>query len=92
MFNTFEFLFFYGAVYAVYVSLGHRAQNLLLLTASYIFYGSWNPTFLLLIVFSTVVDYVCGLGIAQPSMARFRKRFLFVSLSVSLPMLFCLPR
>ncbi len=84
LFNTFEFLFFFVAVYAIYVNLGHRAQNLLLLGASYIFYGSWNPKFLLLIIVSTVVDYICGLAIARPCTVRVRKRFLYLSLSVNL--------
>jgi len=35
-------------------------QNLLLLAASYFFYGYWDVSFLYLIVISTVVDYSCA--------------------------------
>ena len=40
---------------------GHwRWQNVLLLVASYFFYGWWDERFLLLIAGSTMVDYVVG--------------------------------
>jgi alginate O-acetyltransferase complex protein AlgI len=71
-----EFLVFLALVFPVYYLLGwslrmqtgHRLQNLLLLIASYVFYGWWDVRFLLLIVISTVVDYCCGLMIERGSM------------------------
>ena len=41
-----------------------RAQNAMLLVASYVFYGFWDYRFLFLIMLSTAVDFVCGLAIA----------------------------
>jgi D-alanyl-lipoteichoic acid acyltransferase DltB (MBOAT superfamily) len=76
-----------------------RIQNLLLLVASYVFYGWWDWRFLGLIAFSTVVDYFVGLQIASanerelgpeaPAEARSRtaRRWLFVSLAVNLGLL-----
>ena len=48
-------------------------QNILLLVASYIYYAWWDVRFLFLIVVSTVVNYCCGLLIANPQM-RMRER------------------
>ena len=42
-----------------------RNQNLLLLFSSYVFYGWWDYRFLLLIISSTVVDYIIGIKIHE---------------------------
>jgi D-alanyl-lipoteichoic acid acyltransferase DltB (MBOAT superfamily) len=42
LFNSPEFLAFFLLVFAVYWAIPLRAQNLLLLTASYVFYGWWG--------------------------------------------------
>jgi len=71
-----EFLFFLALLLPAYYllgwglrpRLGHRLQNLLLLCASYLFYGWWDIRFLLLIVISTVVDFCCGLMIERGTM------------------------
>jgi len=62
LFNSVEFFVFFGIVYALYRLLPHvRAQNRMLLLASYIFYGWWDVRFLYLVVLSTGLDYCCGL-------------------------------
>ena len=67
-FNSASFALFIALVGVIYYCLqfGHRGrvwQNLMLLGASYYFYGSWDHRFLFLILISTSLDYVCGLGI-----------------------------
>ncbi|HUV66651.1 MAG TPA: MBOAT family protein [Sedimentisphaerales bacterium] len=62
-------------------------QIVLLLAASYIFYMSWNPTFILLILFSTVNDYVAGLGIAGSKTRRARVCWLLMSCFTNLGLL-----
>ena len=42
-----------------------RVQNLLLLVVSYIFYGWWDWRFLTLIIFSSFIDYFCGIYIEK---------------------------
>jgi alginate O-acetyltransferase complex protein AlgI len=49
----------------VYWRLGHRAQNVLLLVASYFFYGYIHPWFLSLIGASTVIDYASARGMER---------------------------
>ena len=73
LFNSLEFLLFLPVVFAAYWILNIwterrqvlRLQNLLLLVASYVFYGWWDWRFLSLIAFSTAVDFGIGLQIAK---------------------------
>ena len=50
LFNSIEFPIFLLVIYIGYRILPFRGQNLLLLIASYIFYGWWDERFLFLIV------------------------------------------
>jgi D-alanyl-lipoteichoic acid acyltransferase DltB (MBOAT superfamily) len=71
LFNSKSFAVFFAVVFASYWLLrrSYRAQNLLLLVASYFFYGCWDARFLVLIVLSTVVDYYCALSIETGTMS-----------------------
>ena len=55
VFHSLDFAAFFVLVVVLYWRLGHRAQNLLLLVASYVFYGYVHPWFLILIAASTAV-------------------------------------
>src|SRR4051794_15184382 len=87
LFNSFKFLYFFALVYGLYLVLDRKAQNRLLLTASYYFYGCWDKRFLLLILASTVVDFGCGLGMREPAGPRRRRAFLLASLGMNLGVL-----
>ena len=93
LFNSIEFAAFFLAVFGLYHALGiagWRAQNWLLLVASYFFYGFWDARFLALIALSTTIAYVAGRLIHDahtrgcPASA---KRWLVLSLAVDLGML-----
>ena len=60
VFNSLHFVWFFIVVYAAYRVLPHRAQNWLLLVASYYFYAAWDWRFLGLLVASTLVDFTCA--------------------------------
>ena len=62
-------------------------QNLLLLVASYVFYGWWDWRFLGLIALSTLVDYFVGIRIEEADDRQRKKRWLWVSLAVNLGIL-----
>ncbi|MEZ5978810.1 MAG: MBOAT family protein, partial [Planctomycetota bacterium] len=65
-FGALPFLAFFLVVLALHRSLrGDRLRKDLLLVASYVFYAAWDWRFLGLIAGSTLVDYLCGLGIAR---------------------------
>lgn len=87
LFNSFTFFAFFLAVYSLYRLCGFRAQNLLLLTASYFFYGCWDYRFLSLILISTLTDYVIGLKIASSTCAQKRKYWVASSVIINLGIL-----
>lgn len=61
LFNSPEFIIFLILVYCLYLVFPFRLQNYMLLIASYIFYGWWDPRFLFLVVISSTVDFWVGL-------------------------------
>src|SRR5438067_11787348 len=63
-YNSWAFWLLFAAVFVPYWRLSHRGQNSLLLVASYVFYGFWDYRFLYLILLSTIVDFIGGLGVA----------------------------
>ena len=88
-FNSLNFLWFFLVVYTAYRALGksRRAQNVLLLVASYFFYGAWDYRFLALILLSTAIDYVVGASIARTEDQAVRKRWLLLSIFSNLGIL-----
>jgi alginate O-acetyltransferase complex protein AlgI len=65
IFHSLDFVVFFVLVVAIYWRLGQRAQNVLLLVASYGFYGYVHPWFLILIGASTFVDYFSARGMER---------------------------
>lgn len=80
LFDTPAYLLFLTLVVIAYWRLAWRRQNLLLLACSYFFYGWWDWRFLLLMIFSTCVDYFLSRRIAASEDPVLRKRLLVVSL------------
>lgn len=64
-FNSVHFMIFYPVVIILYFFAPKKLRNVCLLVASYYFYISWNPTYALLIGLSTLVTFVCGIGIEK---------------------------
>ena len=83
-FDTPIYFVFLTVVVLAYWRLGWRSQNRMLLVASYIFYGWWDPRFLALIALSTVVDFYCARAIAATEDQRRRRTLLAVSLVINL--------
>lgn len=89
-FNSLQFALFFILVYLIYLVLHHKAQNILLLAASCVFYAAWDWRFLSLLFISTTTDYFCGLKIHENKDERLKKKFLFVSIIVNLSILIIL--
>ena len=90
LFNSIDFAIFLPIVFALYWLLTRyplRAQNSLLVIASYVFYGWWDWRFLSLILFSTVVDYCIGVYLNKLSDDRKRKYLLWTSIGVNIGLL-----
>lgn len=60
LFNSFQYLLFLPIVVALFWILPQRFKLPLLLLASYVFYASWIPTFLLLILGMTIFNWCWG--------------------------------
>lgn len=85
LFHTWPFLLFFLIVYAVYLALGKTPFWLhWLLAASYFFYGWWNPLYLLLIAYSTVLDYLVVIVMERSGR---KKLWLLVSIANNLLLL-----
>ena len=80
LFNSFEFLLFLTGVFILAPFLRGRRRHALLLVASYLFYASWNPLFVLLLMFSTLLDYVCGGRVAAAATKRVKRAYVATSL------------
>ena len=90
LFNSIEFALFLPIVFAFYWLVANkniRHQNILLLLASYVFYGWWDWRFLSLIIFSSFTDYVLALWMSKASNRRSRKILLVSSISVNIGLL-----
>lgn len=87
LFNSIEFAVFLPVVFILYwILLGKnlKAQNFLVVAASYIFYGWWDWRFLSLIIFSTIVDFFVGKFLSNENSKLKRKALLLISILVNL--------
>ena len=88
LFNSLHFALFFPIVFTLYYLIKPKFRWILLLIASYYFYMSWNPIYILLILFSTVVDYGVTVFMERTA-SQFRKKLLLaVSLFANLGLLF----
>jgi D-alanyl-lipoteichoic acid acyltransferase DltB (MBOAT superfamily) len=88
IFSSFEFLLFFAAVLALRAGIRDLArEKRFLLAASWLFYMSWGPRFVLLIIFTSLVDWWIGLRLGETADARARRRLLATSLGLNLGVL-----
>ncbi|WP_161889146.1 MBOAT family O-acyltransferase [Pontibacter russatus] len=90
LFNSLDFLVFFPTVAALYFLLPYRLRWVLLLIASYTFYMFWRVDYAIILVISTLIDYVCSRMMdryAESERAK-RKPWLWLSLLSNLGILF----
>lgn len=87
LFDSPAYFVFLIPVVLAYWRLNRRAQNVLLLLASYFFYGWWDWRFLLLMVGSTTMDFIIGQKIAPGCPEKNRKKWLIFSLLLNFSIL-----
>ncbi len=86
LFNSVDFLIFFPIVVLVYFLVPAKLRCFWLLAASYFFYMCWNVKYILLILASTVVTWVCGRLIFR--YGRWKKALLISCLVFNLGILF----
>ncbi|HKO02855.1 MAG TPA: MBOAT family protein, partial [Thermoanaerobaculia bacterium] len=88
LFHTVTFIVFFAITVALLIALRqHSTQKNVLLVASMIFYMWWNPAFILLIVYSTVIDYFVALRLDRTEKPSARRGLILISLVTNLGML-----
>jgi D-alanyl-lipoteichoic acid acyltransferase DltB (MBOAT superfamily) len=86
VFNSFAFIVFFPVVTILYFLLPQKYRWLHLLIASCIFYMFFIPVYVLILVFTIVIDYFAGILIDKAQGAR-RKAFLLMSLVANIGVL-----
>ncbi|HEY5124271.1 MAG TPA: MBOAT family O-acyltransferase [Ignavibacteria bacterium] len=87
LFNSIEFAIFFPTVFILYWFITNRnlqAQNLLLLFASYFFYGWWDWRFLLLLISISIINYFVGIRIDKNEAGRIRNMWLIVAILLNI--------
>jgi alginate O-acetyltransferase complex protein AlgI len=88
LFNSGAFLVFFPVVYATYLALpSQRLQNLLLLGASYVFYGWTAPRYVAILALYTLVTFLIGVAIEKAATKRTRKWMLYLGVGINLAVL-----
>src|SRR5215813_6898608 len=91
LFNSVEFVVFLLAVLLVYHGClprdWWRARKIFLTLVSHLFYASWSPRFDVLLIGSTVIDFVVGLRMERATTRAGRRALLLVSLGFNLGVL-----
>lgn len=87
LFNSLDFAVFLPTVFILYWFVANKnlkLQNFLIVATSYLFYGWWDWRFLSLILFSSLVDYLVGIGLLNQENPTKRKVLLWISILINL--------
>ncbi|HEY2712800.1 MAG TPA: MBOAT family O-acyltransferase [Chthoniobacterales bacterium] len=88
LFNSLTFVVFFAVVVSLYWSLrSWPVRKNLLVIASYIFYGAWNPPFAALLFSTTAMDFWLGRQMGKAQDQRSKRRWLVASVCMNLSML-----
>ena len=88
LFNSLHFLIFFPIILFLYFTIPHKYRWTILLAGSYYFYMSWKAEYIILIMISTLIDYVAGIQIDKAVSRTRKKIFLGLSLFTNLGLLF----
>src|SRR6202046_2972383 len=87
LFNTPQFFLFLAVVLILFYTAPPSWRKYILLAASYFFYMSFIPKFILLLLALTAIDYTAARWIARTRVPHSRKAALIVSLAANLGLL-----
>ena len=89
VFNSFGFLIFFPIFFLLYKVLPLKVRWVMMLALSYFFYMSWQADLIYLILFTTLVSYVCARMIEKNAdRPGVRKFYMITAVIVSLLVLF----
>lgn len=88
VFSSIEFIYYFlPLVLLIYFVVPKKYKNLCLLVFSLLFYSFGEPIYILLMLFSSVVDYVNGLLVEKNRGNKWSKVFLIVSIVINVGLL-----
>ncbi len=87
LFNSIEFLLFFPITVIIYYLIPGRFRYIWLLVASYYFYMNWDPVYVLLLFFTTLITYLGGLILEKATDDKKRKIVLATVLIIGLTIL-----
>jgi alginate O-acetyltransferase complex protein AlgI len=88
LFNSLEFYLFFIATFFVWLLFPAEKRWSVLLMAGYIFYSLWQPWFVLVLIWCTLISWTAGLVIAGAENKRQKKIYLSVVVILNLLPLF----
>jgi len=84
VFTTHIFIFYFLPLFLlVYFNMPYRWRNLWITVASYVFYGWWQPWFVCLMMFTTVMDFIWGRVITRPGATPAQRKAAVVACVVT---------
>jgi alginate O-acetyltransferase complex protein AlgI len=84
VFTTHIFVFYFlPAFLLLYFNFPYRWRNLLITVASYLFYGWWEPWFVCLMMFTTVMDFLWGRVISRAGATPTQRRGALIACCVT---------
>ncbi len=87
LFNSFIFFIFLALVLPIYYITPSKMKNLVLVLASYVFYGYWDYRFTALLAISTIIDFTVGQKLYKCQELKNQKRWLLLSMFSNLGIL-----
>ena len=90
LFNSPDFAVFLLIVFLIYwfvLQKNIKTQNIILLIASYVFYGWWDWRFLFLLVFLSMANFIIGIKIGKEETQRKAKLWLILGVIINVGVL-----
>src|SRR5687768_8335086 len=87
LFNSFEFLIFFPVVTILYFLLPYRYRWMLLLAASFVFYMFFKAVYILILIFTILIDYYSAFYIEKAASPATKKKLLVTSILANLTVL-----
>jgi alginate O-acetyltransferase complex protein AlgI len=88
IFNSVTYLLFLSLVVSLFWILPRRLRLWMIFSSSLVFYGFWRPEFVVVMVFSAFTDFFVAKRIEHDIPQPTRRRWLALSLTVNLGLLF----
>ncbi len=85
--NSINYFIYFFSMVVLFYSLPYRFRPILLLAGSYLFYMSWMPQFVILLILSTIVAYIFSINIGNAVNEDLKKKLLKMALFINISIL-----